>query len=348
MSANIPNDAIPVGRPRVVTDKLQANVIAFLFKTTLQKGNMPEDSSAAEQFGISERSFRSIRLRYGLDRWTIRRFLKSAEKSDTQDNRFKTPTRTKETEQHSACDSTHTDNCISLGYTPFGGAWLLIPLLFKSAIVKAISHLRMPKGVQKATDDFVLPRVTAWQFVLTILWWSILGFERFFHLDDFRSKSDLGLALLTGRVKLLADFRLDLTKKVDLGLSNQDKDSTLWRVLHSLPKESIEAFYQATASSTINPNDPDSATKVSLDDHVVPSFTELDPKPLGRVPTRGRSYPAVRLYYYYDLIKHKFMFNTSAYLFSSSVLAQNGSCNRTATETPSDFGEIRRGGSGYI
>jgi len=46
-----------------------------------------------------------------------------------------------------------------------------------------------------------------------------------------------------------------------------------------------------------------------LDDHVVPSFTELEPKPLGktRVPTRGRSYPAVRLYYYYDLIKQKFI-----------------------------------------
>jgi hypothetical protein len=42
---------------------------------------------------------------------------------------------------------------------------------------------------------------------------------------------------------------------------------------------------------------------------VVPSFTKLAPKPLGktRVPTRGRSYPAVRLYYYYDLIKERFI-----------------------------------------
>ena len=125
---------------------------------------------------------------------------------------------------------------------------------------------------------------------MLLIWWSILGFSRFFHLDDFRSKSDLGLALLTGRVKLLSD-------------------STLWHVLHSLPKEAIEAFYQATATATIDPKDPDSATKVSLDDHVVPSFTQLDPKPLGktRVATRGRSYPAVRLYYYYDLIKQKFI-----------------------------------------
>lgn len=165
MSAPIPNEAIQVGRPRII-DKLEANVIAFLFKTTLQKGNMPDDSTAGEYFGISERSFRSIRLKHGLDRWTIRRLLAKSEETEQQ-----------------------PDNSLSLGYTPFGGAWLLIPLLLSSAIVKAISVLRMPKGVQ----------VTAWQFVLTILWWNILGFSRFFHLDDFRSKSDLGLALLTGR-----------------------------------------------------------------------------------------------------------------------------------------------------
>ena len=86
-------------------------------------------------------------------------------------------------------------------------------------------------------------------------------------------------------------------------------DSTLWDMVHSLPEESAEAFYQITASGTIDADDPDSGTKVSLDDHVVPSFTRLDPKPLDktRVPTRGRSYPAVRLYYYYDLIKERFI-----------------------------------------
>jgi hypothetical protein len=250
-------DANKLGRPPIVTDELETRVVAFLFKTTLENGNMPDDSTGAKQFGISERSFRSIRLKHGLDRWTIRRLLARSKKIEQQ-----------------------ADNSLSLGYTPFGGAWLLIPLLLSSAIVKAISVLRMSKGA----------RVTAWQLVLTILWWSILGFSRFFHLDDFRSRSDLGLALLTGRMKLLAD-------------------STLWRMVHSLSEGSMEAFYQATAIATIDPGDPDSATKVSLDDHVVPSFTRLDPKPLGktRVPTRGRSYPAVRLYYYYDLIKRRFM-----------------------------------------
>ena len=74
MSAKIPNDAVPVGRPRIVTDKLQANVIAvrrsrpllfaFLFKNTLEKVKMPDDSTADEQLE-SFSSFRSIRLKHG-------------------------------------------------------------------------------------------------------------------------------------------------------------------------------------------------------------------------------------------------------------------------------------------
>jgi hypothetical protein len=245
------------GRPRKITDELEAKVVAYLFRTTLENGNMPDDPATAQKFGISERSLRSIRLKHGLDRWTTRKSLAELRKTKQQ-----------------------SDDSLSLGYTPFGGAWLLVPLMLSSVMMKAVSVLRMPKGAQ----------VTAWQLVLTILWWSILGFSRFFHLDDFRSRSDLGLALLTGRVKLLAD-------------------STLWDMVHSLPEESVEAFYQVTASGTIDADDPESGTKVSLDDHVIPSFTRLEPKPLGktRVPTRGRSYPAVRLYYYYDLLKERFI-----------------------------------------
>jgi len=118
-----------VGRPRMVTDELEARVVVFLFKATLEKGHMPDDSTAARQFGISERSFRSIRLKHGLDRWTIRRLLVS------------------KTEQQSE------DNSLSLGYTHFGEAWLLVPLLLSSIVVRAVSVLRMPKGVH----------VTAWQ-----------------------------------------------------------------------------------------------------------------------------------------------------------------------------------------
>ena len=112
-----------VGRPRKVTDELEAKVVAFLFKATLGKGHMPDDSTAARQFGISERSFRSIRLKHGLDRWTIRKSLVELKKTEQQSE----------------------DDSISLGYTPFGGAWLLVPLLLSSAIAKAVWGLRMPK-----------------------------------------------------------------------------------------------------------------------------------------------------------------------------------------------------------
>ena len=56
------------GRPRKVTDELEGKVVAFLFRATLENGNMPDDSTTAQKFGISERSLRSIRLKHGLDR----------------------------------------------------------------------------------------------------------------------------------------------------------------------------------------------------------------------------------------------------------------------------------------
>ena len=90
--------------------------------------------------------------------------------------------------------------------------------------------------------------------MLTLLMWAVLGFCRFFHLEDFRHQADLGLALFTGRMKLLSD-------------------STLWRLVHTVKPESEVAFYRTTAAETIHPNDPDSAGVVSFDDHVVPSFT---------------------------------------------------------------------------
>jgi len=69
------NNMNKVGRPRIITAELEAQVVVFLFKETLENGSMPKEETAAKHFGISERSIRSIRLKYGLDRWTIRRLL---------------------------------------------------------------------------------------------------------------------------------------------------------------------------------------------------------------------------------------------------------------------------------
>lgn len=132
--------------------------------------------------------------------------------------------------------------------------------------------------------------VEAGQFVLTLLMWAVLGFRRFFHLEDFRHQADLGLAFFTGRVKLLSD-------------------STLWRLVHTVKPESEMAFYRTTAAKTIDPGDPHSAEVVSFDDYVVPSFTKLSPLSLGKtkVPTRGRSYPAFRLASIFDMLKERFL-----------------------------------------
>lgn len=88
-----------------------------------------------------------------------------------------------------------------------------MPLIVQSILLPAADLL---KWTTKTTVD-------AWQFVLTLLMWAILGFRRFFHLEDFRHQADLGLALFTGRMKLLSD-------------------STLWRLVHTVKPESEVAF----------------------------------------------------------------------------------------------------------
>lgn len=156
--------------------------------------------------------------------------------------------------------------------TPVAGLWLLVPQIIDSGLARA-AHL-----LQIVTRT----RVQAIQIVLTLVAWSALGFRRLFHLDDFRHGADMGLALFTGRLRLWSD-------------------ATLWRWVHGVTPESATAFYQTTASQVAG--QPGSRGRFSLDEHVVPSFTKRKPRPLGktRVPSRGRSYPAVRLYAVFDL-----------------------------------------------
>jgi hypothetical protein len=127
----------------------------------------------------------------------------------------------------------------------------------------------MPKGCA----------IHAHQFVLTLVLCALLGVRRLYHLEDLRHPSDVALALFTGRHRLLSD-------------------STVWGILHRLSNEAIADFHPATACTQISSADPKvSAAQVSFDDHVVPCFTRLKPAPLKktRVPSRGRSLPAVRL-----------------------------------------------------
>jgi hypothetical protein len=162
--------------------------------------------------------------------------------------------------------------------TPFAGLWLLAPQIIDSGLARAGRVLRVVKRT----------RVQAIQVVLTLVAWAALGFRRLFHVDDFRDWADMGLALFTGALHLWSD-------------------TTLWRWVHGATPESVLAFYQATAGQAAGRSD--SQGRFSLDEHIVPSFTKRKPRPLGktRVPTRGRSYPAFRLYVPFDLDVGRFV-----------------------------------------
>jgi hypothetical protein len=162
--------------------------------------------------------------------------------------------------------------------TPFAGLWLLVPQIIDSGLVQAAHALEIVGRT----------RVQAIQIVLTLVAWSALGFRRLFHLDDFRDWADMGLALFTGVLRLWSD-------------------TTLWRWVHGVTAESAATFYQTTASQVAGR--PGSRGRFSLDEHVVPSFTKRKPRPLGktRVPARGRSYPAFRLYAPFDLDLGRFV-----------------------------------------
>ena len=162
--------------------------------------------------------------------------------------------------------------------TPFAGLWLLVPQILDAGLARAAEALQIVGRT----------RVQAIQIVLTLVAWAALGFQRLCHVDDFRHWADMGLALFTGGLHLWSD-------------------TTLWRWVHGLTPESAARFYEATASSVAG--QPGSAGRFSVDDHVVPSFTKLQPRRLGktRVPTRGRAYPAFRLYAPFDLDLGRFV-----------------------------------------
>jgi hypothetical protein len=226
-------------------------------KEALHTGEMPGDEELAKQVGLGERTVRDIRLQAGLNRRQVAAWVKERE----------------------ALQNELPEEAI-LCTTPWAGLWLLFPLIIRSAMSSAVRLLRWTTQT----------RVEAWQWVLTIVMWAVLGFRRFFHLDDFRHAADLGLALFTGRVRLLAD-------------------STVWRLIHTLQPESVDAFYQETAAEAVPLNAPQEEEWLSMDEHVVGFFTKLKPRPLKktRVPTRGRSYPAIRLYAPFHLWSGRFV-----------------------------------------
>lgn len=245
------------GRPPERTPAKEREIIRTCVRAVLLEGQMPSDSELAEKVELGERTVRDVRLKAGLNRWQIAAWMRAKETIQS-----------KEPEEIVLCTM------------PCAGVWLLVPLIVCSVLSSAVGGLQWTVGTS----------VDAWQLVLTIVMWAVLGLRRFFHLDDFRHAADLGLALFTGRMRLLAD-------------------STVWRLVHTLPQQSAEAFYQQTAAEAVPLNAPQGEEWISMDEHVVGFFTKLKPRPLKktRVPTRGRSYPAIRLYAPFHLWAGRFV-----------------------------------------
>ena len=246
-----------MGRPPLRDSAKEQEIIRECVKQAIIKGQMPNDIELAQQIGLGERTVRDIRLRAGLNRRHVKTWIK---------------------ERESTLESPAQEE--TLCWTPYAGLWLLVPLILNSILLPAAQLLRWTTNTG----------VDAWHWVLTVMMWAVLSFRRFFHLDDFRHQADLGLALFTGRTRLLAD-------------------STVWRLVHTLKPERVEAFYRQTAAESVPLSVPEDEEWLSMDEHVIGFFTKLKPRPLGktRVPTRGRSYLAIRLYAPFHLAAGRFM-----------------------------------------
>ena len=245
------------GRPRLRTLAKERKIIRRCVEAAITTGELPSDVELGQAVGLGERTVRGIRLDAGLNRRHIAAWIREREK-----------------------DAAATPEEDILCVTPYAGLWLLAPVIIRSALLPAARVLAWTSKT----------RVYAWQWILTVVVWAVLGFRRFFHLDDMRHQADLGLALFTGRLRLLAD-------------------STVWRLIHTIKPESVDAFYLQTASAAASLEVPKGEGWISMDEHVVGFFTKLKPRPLGktRVPTRGRSYPAIRLYAPFHLWSGRFI-----------------------------------------
>lgn len=246
------------GQPSKQTRKRIRAINRTIVAAALTGGGVPADRALAEANGVSERTVREIRLRtLGLNRHEIKAWQRRGHQGSMAQ---------KPVGGRLVCT------------TPYAGLWLMVPQIIDSGLAKAAGVLEIAGRT----------RVQANQIVLILVAWSALGFRRLFHLDDFRDRADMGLALFAGVVRLWSD-------------------TTLWRWVHGVTPESAKAFYQATASQEVKR--PGSRGRFSLDEHVVPSFSKLKPPPLrkNRIPTRGRSYPAFRLYIPFDLDRGRFV-----------------------------------------
>lgn len=196
------------GRPLLRTPVVERMIIRTCVRSAIVSGQMPSDIELAQKCDLGERTVRAIRLEAGLVRWDVSAWVKAR-----------------------AQNLPAAPAGEILCWTTFAGLWLLVPLLMRSTLLRAAGVLRWTTRTS----------VAAGQWVLTVVLWSVLNFRRFWHLNDFRHKADLGLALFTGRLRLLAD-------------------STVWRLVHCLTTDSATASTNRR-SSTARPRAAKSRTR---------------------------------------------------------------------------------------
>ena len=163
---------------------------------------------------------------------------------------------------------------VRLGQTRVGGAFILAVLLVETGWLKLAPLLPMAANYA----------VTAIQWLLTAIFAVIFGVQRAFHLDDVR---DIGFALVTGRPRPLTH-------------------GTFQHLLHAIPKEKAQAFYEASAQLEVQALG-EGTRRISLDGHNLPRYTRLVDLPKGKIGNTGRILKAEELVLAYDLDAHRWL-----------------------------------------
>lgn len=251
------------GRPAITTDEvIERTVVRQIIGAVMNEHRLPSDDDLAQQVNtylrqaqpaapvtVTSRQVQTIRLRWGIQRRGMR-------------------------SPNSNAPATAAEETLDLGYTRWGGAFVLLAFLLQGALLTAASLLPMPAGFA----------VTAEQFLLTALFSVLCGIRRAFHLDTV---SDVGFALLTGRARPLSH-------------------GTFQHILHALPLEAIARFYHSTARSIVA-GLGGGLRRVSLDGHVLPRFTRVVKWAKARLLGVGRVFRADELISAFDLDAQQFL-----------------------------------------
>jgi len=157
----------------------------------------------------------------------------------------------------------------------FAGVFLLVPLLLKCGwFNKAVEILSFNKKTKVKVQNFILTLVTMFAS----------GIKRIWHLDNI---ADIGFGLLTGMFRVL-------------------KSATILKLSLLIDKDKIEQFEESTREIPVCQSD-DVPANISIDEHVIPEWTNEIKRKKTKVPTRGRFMKAIKAIYSFNLDSNRFI-----------------------------------------